>query len=156
VQFIKVYYFVGLAVISLAILCLNVCQYMLVTVYKQYMVEAQILHPARIFLKEYQFFPYLWVDLMVVLALFGFTFLINTILYRMGITRSLIMFMSVTIIGLFLYYGEVFLGIFSWFSFEMSAMEVVTLIGTVSLLALFATYPMIRHAPLHPRPKRGS
>lgn len=35
-------------------------------------------------------------------------------------------------------------------------MESVTLIGAVSLLALLATYPMMRHAPLHPRPKKGS
>ncbi|GGH23172.1 hypothetical protein [Paenibacillus segetis] len=154
-QFMKVFYCLSLAVISLTILCLNVCQFVLVTVYKQSMVEAQILHPARLFLKEYQFLPYLWVDLMVGLALFGLTFLVNTILYRVGFTRSLVMFMSVTIIGLFLYYGKFLSNIFNGFWVEMNAMEVVTLIGAVSLVAIFATYPMMRHAPLHPRPKKG-
>ncbi|MDR0270422.1 MAG: hypothetical protein LBJ26_20355 [Paenibacillus sp.] len=125
------------------------------TVYKHYMVKAQILHPARLFLKEYQFFPYLWVDLMVGLALFGLTFLVNTILYRVGYTRVLVMFMSVTIIGLFLYYGKILSGIFNGFWAWMNAMEMVTLIGAVSLAALFATYPIMRHAPLRPRPKQG-
>lgn len=154
-QFMKVFYCVGLAVISFTILCLNVFQYVLVTVYKQYMVEAQILHPARLFLKEYHFSSYLWVDLMFGLALFGLTTLVYIILYRVGFTRSLVMFMSVTIIGLFLYYGKIIPSIFNGFWVEMSAMEVVTFIGAMSLLALFATYPMMRHAPLHPRPKKG-
>jgi len=156
VQFMKVYYCAGLAAISLTMLCLNVCQYLMVTVFKQFMVDAQILHPARLLLKEYQFLPYLWVDLMVGLALFGLSFLVYTILYRVGFTRTLVMFMSVTIIGLFLYYGKVFSSMSNWFWVEMNGMEIVTLIGAVSLLALFATYPMMRHAPLHPRPKKGS
>lgn len=156
VQFMKVFYSVSLAAITLIILCLNIFQYVLVTVFDQYNIEAQILHPARLFLQEYQFFSYLWVDLMAGLALFGLTFLVNIILYRVGFTRVLVMFMSVTIIGLFLYYGKILSSIFNGFSVEINGMQAVTLIGAVSLLALFATYPMMRHAPLHPRPKKGS
>ncbi|GKU78916.1 hypothetical protein [Paenibacillus sp. L3-i20] len=155
IQFLKKYLSVSVAAVTLSILCLNVCQFALVMIYKWNNVEAKILHPASLLLNEYQFFPYLWVDLMVGIALFGFTFLFYAIFYRVGFTRSLITLMIVTIAGLFLYYGNILTTIFNWlWNIEMNALANATILGLLSLGALFATYPMLRNAPLHPKPKR--
>jgi hypothetical protein len=155
-QFLKAYYGVGIGGVIFSVLCLNICQYALVTIYQWNSVEAGILHAARLFMEEYHFFAYLWVDLMVGMACFGLSFFGYAIVYRVGLIRSVIMFMIVTVAGIFLYYGGTISALFDWMSnFKMSAMAIASCIGAVSLAALFATYPMLRHAPLHPMPRKG-
>lgn len=155
-QFLKAFYSVGIGGVVFSILCLNICQYALVTIYQWKSVEAGILHVARLFLDEYRFFDYLWIDLMAGMASFGLSFFCYAIIYRIGFIRSVIMFMIVTVAGIFLYYGGTISALFDWMSnFKMSAMAIASCIGAVSLAALFATYPMLRHAPLHPMPRKG-
>lgn len=155
-QFLKAYYSVGIGGVIFSVLCLNVCQYALVTIYQWNSVEAGILHAGRLFLEEYDFLDYLWIDLMVGMASFGLTFFGNAILYRVGFIRCVIMLMIVTVVGIFLYYGGVISSLFNSMSdIKMSAMGIVSCVGALSLVALFATYPMLRHAPLHPMPRKG-
>lgn len=155
-QFLKAYYGVGIGCVIFSVLCLNICQYALVTIYQWNSVEAGILHAARLFLEEYHFFDYLWIDLMMGMACFGLSFFGYAIVYRVGFIRSVIMFMIVTVAGIFLYYGGTISALFDWMSnFKMSAMAIASCVGAVSLAALFATYPMLRHAPLHPMPRKG-
>ncbi|WP_169086675.1 hypothetical protein [Paenibacillus sp. PL91] len=155
-HFLKAYYGVGIGGVIFSVLCLNICQYALVTLYQWNSVEAGILHAARLFLEEYHFFGYLWIDLMVGMACFGLTFFGYAIVYRVGFIRSVIMLMIVTVAGIFLYYGGTISALFDWISnFKMSAMATASCVGAVSLAALFATYPMLRHAPLHPMPRKG-
>ncbi|UVI33478.1 hypothetical protein [Paenibacillus spongiae] len=155
-QFLKAYYGVGIGGVIFSVLCLNICQYALVTIYQWNSVEAGILHAARLFLEEYHFFAYLWIDLMVGMACFGLSFFGYAIVYRVGFFRSVIMFMIVTVAGIFLYYGGTISALFDWMpNFKMSAMAIASCVGAVSLAALFATYPMLRHAPLHPMPRKG-
>lgn len=155
-QFLKAYYGVGIGGVIFSVLCLNICQYALVTIYQWNSVEAGILHAARLFLEEYNFFDYLWIDLMVGMACFGLSFFGYAIVYRVGFIRSVILFMIVTVAGIFLYYGGTISALFDWMSnFKMSAMAIASCVGAVSLAALFATYPMLRHAPLHPMPRKG-
>ncbi|MBV6715569.1 hypothetical protein [Paenibacillus chitinolyticus] len=154
-QFLKAYYGVGIGGVIFSVLCLNICQYALVTIYQRNSVEVGILHAARLFLEEYHFFAYLWIDLMVGMACFGLSFFGYATVYRLGFMRSVIMFMIVTVTGIFLYYGGAISALFDWMSnFKMSAMAIASCVGTVSLAALFATYPMLRHAPLLPMPRK--
>ncbi|WP_411553743.1 hypothetical protein [Paenibacillus lautus] len=155
-QFLKAYYGMGLGGIIFSVLCLNICQYALITIYQWNSVEAGILHAARLFLEEYHFFGYLWIDLMVGMTCFGLSFFGNAIVYRVGFMRCVIMLMIVTVAGIFLYYGGAISALFDLMSnIKMSAMAIVSCIGAVSVVALFATYPMLRHAPLHPMPRKG-
>lgn len=155
-QFLKAYYGMGLGGIIFSVLCLNICQYALITIYQWNSVEAGILHAARLFLEEYHFFGYLWIDLMVGMTCFGLSFFGNAIVYRVGFMRCVIMLMIVTVAGIFLYYGGAISALFDLMSnIKMSAMAIISCIGAVSLVALFATYPMLRHAPLHPMPRKG-
>ncbi|QJD82806.1 hypothetical protein [Cohnella herbarum] len=155
-QFLKAYYSVGIGGVIFSVLCLNVCQYALVTIYQWNSVEAGILHAGRLFLDEYDFLDYLWIDLMVGIASFSLTFFGNAIFYRVGFIRCVIMLMIVTVVGIFLYYGGVISALSDSMSdIKMSAMAIVSCVGAVSLAALFATYPMLRHAPLHPMPRKG-
>lgn len=155
-RFLKAYYVMGVGGVIFGVLCLNICQYALVTIYQWNSVEAGILHAARLFLDEYHFFDYLWIDLMVGLASFGLSFFGYAIVYRVGFVRSIIMFMIVTVAGIFLYYGGIISSLFDWMSeFKMSAMATASCLGAVSLVALFATYPMLRNALLHPMPRKG-
>lgn len=155
-QFLKAYYGMGLGGVIFSVLCLNICQYALYTIYQWNSVEAGILHAARLFLEEYHFFGYLWIDLMVGMTCFGLSFFGNAIVYRVGFMRSVIVLMIVTVAGIFLYYGGAISALFDLTSnVKMSAMAIVSCIGAVSLVALFATYPMLRHAPLYPMPRKG-
>jgi hypothetical protein len=155
-QFLKSYYGLGIGGVIFGVLCLNICQYALVTIYQQNSIEAGILHAGRLFLEEYNFLDYLWIDLMVGMASFGLTFFGNAIFYRVGFTRCVIMLMIVMIASIFLYYGGVISALFDSMSdIKMSAMAIVSCVGAVSLAALFVTYPMLRHAPLHPMPRKG-
>lgn len=60
----------------------------------------------------YRFIPYFWVDLMAGLFLFGFTFLIYCLWYRLGPARMLIALTVVIIGGMFLYYGGVLTSVY--------------------------------------------
>ncbi|WP_232510144.1 hypothetical protein [Paenibacillus crassostreae] len=155
-QFLKAFYGIGLVGVIFSILCLNLCQYVLLTVYQWNSVEAGIMHAARLFFREYHFFAYLWIDLMVGMVCFGLSFFGYAIVYRVGFTRSIIMLMIVMIAGIFLYYGGTISALFDWMSnFKMSVMTIASCVGAVSLAALFATYPMLRHARLHPMLRKG-
>ncbi|MCQ6559995.1 hypothetical protein [Paenibacillus mendelii] len=155
-QFLKAFYGLGIGGVIFSVLCLNICQYALVTIYQWNSVQAGILHAARLFLGEYHFFDYLWIDLMVGMACFGLSFFGYAIVYRVGFIRSVIMFMIITVAGIFLYYGGTISALFDWMSnFKMSGMAIASCVGAVSLAVLFATYPMLRHAPLHPMPRKG-
>lgn len=155
VQFLKSFYGTVLGAVAFTILLLNVCQYVLLAVYDRWIGPANIQHPAAFFRTDYQFIPYLWIDLMVGLFLFGFTFLIYCLWYRLGSAHILISFTVVIITGLSLYYGG-FLGpwfVWLWAKINLDAMVAFTSLGAVSLAALFSTYPLMRNAPLQPKPR---
>ncbi len=157
VQFLKAYFGVGLGMVFFTILLLNVCQFLLLTAYHRWIGLANLFHPAALFSADYQFIPYFWVDLMVGLFLFGFTFLIYCLWYRLGSARMLISLTVVIISGMFLLYGGVlalwFARILIW-ALNLEAMVTFTLLGAVSLVALLSTYPLMRNAPLQPKSRK--
>ena len=152
VQFLKAFYGTGLGAVIFVMLLLNICQYVLLAVCSQWFGWSNIFHPATFFRNDYQFIPYFWIDLMVGLFLFGFSFLFYCLWFRLGTARSVILLMVVLISGLFLYYGGVIGLWFAWiWALNIDAMVAFTLLGAVSLLALFCTYPLMYNAPLQPK-----
>ena len=113
------------------------------------------MHPASFFMTGYRFISYFWVDLMVGLFLFGFTFLIYCLWYRLGPARILIALTVVIIGGMFLYYGGVLTSWFTWLWLNVKPMSAFNLLGLIGLAALFATYPLMRNAPLQPKPGKN-
>jgi hypothetical protein len=155
VQFLKAYYGTGLGAVFFTILLLNVCQYVMLTAYNRWIVLANIVHPAVLYRADYQFIPYFWIDLMVGLFLFGFTFLIYCLWYRLGSARMLISLTVVIIGGLFLYYGGALESWFTWIWLNVNPMTAFILLGLIGLAALFSTYPLMRNAPLQPTPRKS-
>ena len=90
IQFLKVFYSVGILGVVLSILFLNVLQYILKTVYLQWDIGANILHPGVLLVDDYHFFTYLWIDLMFGLFLLGIPFLLYSINFRLGMRKSII------------------------------------------------------------------
>lgn len=149
-QFLKCYYTVGISSIVIFILLLNVCQYILVQ------MSHTILHPAVFIIEEYHFISFFWIDLIFALFLFGVTFLLYSIWYRLGTNRSLILMMVVTITFMFLYYGGFRNVWLEWL--EMAGMygtATAILLSVLSLSLVFLTYPLMKHAPLSPKSKKG-
>ncbi len=155
VQFLKAFFGVGIAAITVTVLLLNVCQYVLLVLSNHWIGWSNILHPAMLFRQEFQFIPYFWVDLMLSQFLFGFSFLIFCLWYRLGAARSLMLLMVVLISGLFLFYGGA-LGLwFTWIWLNVKPMTAFNLLGIIGLVALFSTYPLMRNAPLQPNPGKN-
>lgn len=156
IQFLKSYYLTGIGAVFATILFLNVCQYVLMVVYDRWMGWSNIMHPAVLFLNEYQFLSYFGIDLMVGLFLFGFTFLIYCIWHRLGTVNIVMILMAALFPIFFLYYGGVMDSWFTWLrSLNLSATTVFTLFGAIGLGALLSTYPLMRSAPLHPKSRRN-
>ena len=153
VQFLKSYYIAGFGVVLFTMFMLNVFQFVLMVLFEQFFGWSSILHPAVLFVEGYHFIPYLWIDLMVGMFLYWFSFLFYCIWYRIGTTRSLILLTVLIIGGLFLYYGGILGSWWLWFSAQnMQALATFSLLGFVSLLAMLATYPLMLDAPLQPAP----
>lgn len=145
-QFLKSFYAVGAAGIVFCIVILNILQYLMVS------TSHQILHPGIFLFHEYHFMAYLWVDLMVGLFLFGTTFLMYSVWHQMGTLRSLILLMTLTISGMFLYYGGLLQELFGWItSVAVHELVVVSLAGIISLLGLLIAYPYMKHARIYPK-----
>ncbi|MGN7408672.1 hypothetical protein [Sporosarcina sp. SAFN-010] len=151
IQLLKVFYVTGIAAVSISILFLNILQYILITVYNQWSSSVNILHPGVYVLGDYHFPSYLWIDLMVGLLLFGIAFLLYCILYRLGIKRTIIITTVLSLIGMFLYYGNILdINSFEWiWNHDLNPLKLFTLAGLLGLGSLFITYPMMRHAPLN-------
>jgi len=156
VQYLKAFYLVGLGSVFTAMLLLNICQYLLKTVYQQLFGWSKILHPGLLVQPDYHFITYLWVDLMIGLFLFGLTFLIYSLWHRLGTSKILFIAMIVLSGITLLYYGGTLI---SWYTrlsgLNISPSGYFTLLGAAGLLALFLTYPLMRNAPLQPKPRKG-
>lgn len=155
-QFLKAFYATGLGTVFFVMLFLNICQFLLAAVYNRMYGWSNLLHPAVLFRSSYQFLPYFWIDLMLALFLFGLSFLAFCLWYRLGLVTLFSVLMSLTIAGLFLYYGGL-LG--PWVTrlgqFGKDSLLAFAVPGLAGLAILLGTYPLMRDAPLEPRPRRG-
>jgi len=134
---------------------LNICQYLLKAVYQQIFGWSNILHPGLLVRPDYHFFTYFWVDFMLGLFLFGLTFLIYSIWYRLGTTKMLIVVMIFFTGAALLNYGGVLSTWFNWLAgLGITPLNYSYLFGAAGLLALSITYPLMRNAPLRPKPSR--
>ena len=154
-QYIKSFYLVYLAAVFAVMLILNICQYLLKAVYQQIFGWSNILHPGLLVRPDYHFFTYFWVDLMIGLFLFGLTFLIYSIWYRLGTTKILLVAMIFFTGAALLYYGGVLNTWFNWLvGLDITPLNYSYLFGAAGLLVLSITYPLMRNAPLQPKPSR--
>lgn len=153
-QLLKSFYLVSTLSVVFIILILNLLQFLLATLYEQGISSANILHPGRLFISEYQFISYLWIDLMLALFLFGSSFLLYCIMYRFGTKRTLIGSVIIGIAALFLYYSGALSSIPTWFqSLEIHIMYTFTIIGIIGSAILLITYLMMRNVSLVPKGK---
>ncbi|RXZ77818.1 hypothetical protein EBB07_27500 [Paenibacillaceae bacterium] len=151
-QLLKTFYMVGTSAVFVYILFLNLLQLLISSLYEAGVSSAAIMHPGLLYSSEHQFLPYLWIDLMFGLVLFGGAFFIYCITYRLGMTRTFIGIMVIGILAMFLYYSGAMEAPIEWLSqLNMNAVAAFTLLGVAGLAALLATYPMMRNASLLPK-----
>ena len=154
-QLLKSFYIVGTLSVIVCMLCLNVLQWMISILYQQGISSIAVMHVGLLHSDEFQFIPFLWMDLMFSFALFGLTFFIYCVTYRAGMTRTLIGIVLISIVCMFVYYSGGFDKVMEWLgTLNMSVMTAFTIAGALSLAAMFSTYPMMRNASLEPRQRR--
>ncbi|WP_020619096.1 hypothetical protein [Paenibacillus daejeonensis] len=151
-QLLKMFYLVGTSLVLVYMLFLNLCQWLLAYLHQEGISSASILHPGQFYSSEHQFLPYLWIDLMIGMLLFGSMFFLYCITYRLGMKRTLIGISILGMVTMLLVYSGA-LGVpTEWLSLmNMNAMTGFTLAGAVGLMALLATYPIMRNASLLPK-----
>lgn len=147
------FYKVGLISISIMILVLNILQYLLLTIQTQMNEHVLIFHPGTFLEPEYHFLGYLAIDIVFAYFLFGVTFLLYAIYYRLGFRKSMIALMILALIIMFIHYGG---WISIWLSNLLNVNGIILLISVffISLIALVFTYPLLKDAPLKPKTKR--
>jgi len=154
-QYLKSFYLVCLIAVFAVMLMLNICQYILKVVYQQIFGWSNILHPGLLVQPDYHFMIYLWVDLMFGLFLFGLTFLVYSIWYRLGTSKMLIIAMIIFSGLALLYYGET---LNTWFNrlidLNITPLNCFNIFGAAGLIVLSLTYPLMRNAPLQPKQSR--
>ncbi|WP_047981891.1 hypothetical protein [Ornithinibacillus contaminans] len=151
IQLLKMCYGVGILAVVLSMLSINVLQLIVRTAYEHWDVGARILHPGLFLGQDYNFFTYLWMDIMVGFFLFGVPFLLYSINFRLGMQKSIIILMVLALIIMFLHYGSFLSNAVEWFvglDFDALGMTLISLLGLVGLVALLLTYPIMRNAPL--------
>ena len=156
VQFLKSHYLTGIAAVFTTILLLNVCQYLLMVAYDRLVGFSNILHPAVLFVDGYHFLSYFAIDLAVGIFLFGTTFFAYCVWYRLGTAHSAIALMALALPILFLYYGGTLDACFSWLGqLASNPTALFAFVGSLGLTTLWITYPLMRNAPLQPKPAKG-
>jgi hypothetical protein len=155
-QFLKTFYATGLGTVLFVILLLNISQLFLATVYNRMLGWSNLMHPAVLFRSSYQFLPYFWIDLMLALFLFGFSFLVFCLWYRLGLVAMFSILMSLAIAGLFLYYSGILgPGVERLWQAGRDSLLFFAVPGLAGLAILLGTYPLMRDAPLEPKPRKG-
>ena len=156
INLLKTFYVVGLAGVLFITFILNVFQWILLTLYERWDVAAKILHPATLLNQEYTFLSYYLMDLMISIFTFSFAFLFSTIYYRLGFRKNVIWLMVLVIIGTLLNYsGLIDFSIWEWLvTQDFHDMVIFSFVITISLIALFITYPIMRNAPLTAKSKK--
>ncbi|MFE3573351.1 hypothetical protein [Lysinibacillus sp. NPDC059133] len=156
IHLLKTFYAVGLASVLIVTFILNAFQWILLTFYERWNVAAHILHPATFLNQEYTFLSYYLIDLMLGIFTFSFAFLFFTIYYRLGFKKSVIWLMVLVIIGTLLNYsGLIDFSIGEWLMTQnVHVMVIFSFVITISLIALFITYPIMRNAPLTAKSKK--
>lgn len=86
------------------------------------------------------------------LFLIGVPFLLYSINYRLGMRKSIMVLMLLSIVGMLLYYGGYLKSGMEWLSgLNSDGMNLITLLGSCGIGALLLTYPIMRNAPLKPK-----
>ncbi|MEO4052767.1 hypothetical protein AAFN87_04905 [Solibacillus sp. CAU 1738] len=158
INLLKTFYVVGLASVLVITFILNVFQWILLTLYERWNVAAQILHPATFLNREYTFLSYYLIDFMLGIFTFSFFFLFYTIYYRLGFRKCVIWLMLFVIIGTLLKYSDLMnFSIWEWLvtqNFHDMVIFLFSFVITISLIALFITYHIMRNAPLTAKSKK--
>ncbi|GAA0382193.1 hypothetical protein [Bacillus horti] len=154
-QFLKAFYGVALVATTAFMIVLNLLQLIIITLYDSGISSMKPFHLGVLFVSEYNFISYLWIDLMVGFFMFGAMFLIYTIIYLVGVSKSLMILMGIFIAGLFAYYSGSLQAPLDWIvSLNISAMTYLTLLGGIGLAALVVAYPIMKNASLQPKAKK--
>lgn len=147
--FLKAYYLVGTGAIILSMVLLNILQLLLVTLFEKKLIMADILHYGRFLVAEYDFITYLLIDILISTVLFGLAFLLYCIYYRIGMKKLVLGGTGLTLAVMLLYYSGALNGILrSMTPGRFDPMLSAAVLGTIGLVCMFSTYPLMRNAPL--------
>jgi hypothetical protein len=152
---LKAFYSVGIVATVFCVMILNLLQCILATLYQRGISSTNILHFGRIFLKEYNFFQYLWIDLMFCIFIFGISFLFTCFLHRIGFVNMLIIIMFASILITLLYYLGILDAPIQWISgWNIKYFYFVTVLGIIGVSSLAGTYPLMANISLNKKATR--
>lgn len=156
-QLLKAYYGIGLGAIFVSLLLLNILQFLLQSLFIQLDLQLRISHPWEDFAGGYHFFSLLGMDLLFGIFLFGVSFLLYSIFFRLGMRKTTFLFMSLLLIGMLLYYGGYLGNGMEWVSgldTETVKWLLIAMLGVGGIGAILLSYPIMRNASLHLKTRR--
>ncbi|MGM7703553.1 hypothetical protein ACSVDE_17665 [Pseudalkalibacillus sp. Hm43] len=147
IQYLKVFYGMGLLMVLINMFLFNVLYAFLGMLTERGILGFEFLHTGM--MSSYNgFLDYVWIDIMAGLALFGITFFIAATWFRFGFIRFSIGFTVIAFIG-YIFHVTVAYDAFIEWMFTLDSLVGFSLFGLIGLVLLFATFPLLRNAPLH-------
>ena len=154
-QLLKSFYFIALSFTMVFVLILNILQSILYLLYDNGISSVNISHLARLFIEDYQFFSYLFIDLGFFLFLFGISFLGSCIYYRVGMKKMTISMVAIFIPLTILFYAGILDTPIEWvMGVNINPVLLFILLGIAGLILLFMAYPIIRNVSLEKKSVR--
>ncbi|MCF6139412.1 hypothetical protein [Pseudalkalibacillus berkeleyi] len=146
IQFLKVFYAMGILTILFNMVLFNILYSVLSLFTDKGVIEFEFLHTAEMITKQ-SFLAYTWIDLMSALTLFGCSFFIAALWFRIGFIRFAL---TVTLLAFVGYILQV-MGGFNVLYEQLSTLNGLTgfsLLGAVGAILLVASYPVLKDAPI--------
>jgi hypothetical protein len=154
IQFLKVFYTLGILFVIVNMVYLNVLYFLLEGLFESGIIRVSMFHIGNVSGFPKGFFPYLWVDIMIGLGLLGLVFLTASLWYKYGFLKIAIGSIILGAVFFLLVYNIGFQAAFQWMT-NFGPFLFFTGIGSVGLIALFSTYLFMKDAPLSYLSKKG-
>lgn len=153
-QFLKVFYLLGILFVIVNMVYINILYFLLESLFESDIIRVSMFHIGNVSGFSKEFFPYLWVDVMIGLGLLGLVFFSASLWYKYGFLKIAIGSILLGALFFFLIYNIGFQAAFQWMT-DFGPFPFFTGIGSVGLIALFSTYLFMKDAPLSYMSKKG-
>ncbi|MDN4601438.1 hypothetical protein P5G61_09400 [Paenibacillus sp. F6_3S_P_1C] len=146
-QFMKSFYTISVWMVVGTITILNVIYFIMHLLHEYGTLSVTFYQPGMLYSSQYQFFSYLWIDLMTGFLVLGLSIFITVCWIRLGMRNFFSLFFGVGLI-ITLVFTLADLSEFMLWIAGVNRMALFTALGVIGGALLLSTYPMMKNAPL--------
>lgn len=146
-QFMKSFYIISVWMVVGTITILNVIYFIMHLLHEYGTLSVTFYQPGMLHSNQYQFFPYLWIDLMTGFLVLGLSIFITVCWIRLGMRNFFVMLFGVGLIITLIFTLSNLSEFMLWIA-GVNRMGVFTALGVIGGALLLSTYPMMKNAPL--------